>query len=220
MNRHLAALVIAGAAQGAVAATAAAGGAASAPSATTGISQRGQAVAACERAVQSTLRDTRGASAEPSFSVAPSVVPGPADAPEITLRGAGQVRTGAGTRPFSFSCSYDTATASVSGVVVRDAVASARPAPAARAVEPDLSHLSPTACESAAAAALKRRWPGVTQINFNADTRQLSQDADGTASLRGQGLATPTVRDPDVHFSYDCAIDARNGRVIKVAIGN
>ena len=171
--------------------------------------------------MQSTLRDTRGASAEPSFSVAPSVVPGPADATEITLRGAGQVRTGAGTRPFSFSCSYDTASASVSGVVVRDAVsAPPRTTAASRAVEPDLSHLSPAACESAAAAALKRRWPGVTQINFNADTRQLSQDADGIASLRGQGLATPTVRDPDVHFSYDCAVDARNGRVMKVAIGN
>jgi hypothetical protein len=28
------------------------------------------------------------------------------------------------------------------------------------------------------------------------------------------------VRDPEVHFSYDCAIDARTGRVMKLAIGN
>ena len=217
MIRTAAALSIAIAAHTALAAAAAAP--ASAPAATPGVSQRGIAAAACERAVQSTLRETRGASAAPTFSAAPSVVPGAVDAAEITLRGAGQVRTGTGARPFSYSCNYDIATAAVSGVVVRDSAAAATATPA-RAVEPDLSHVSPTACESAAAAALKRRWPGVTQINFNPDTRQLSQDADGVASLRGQGSATPTVRDPEVHFSYDCAIDARNGRVMRVAIGN
>ncbi len=146
-------------------------------------------------------------------------MPGATDAAEVTLRGAGQVRTGAGARPFSFSCTYDIAAGTVSGVVVRDVVA-AVPGPVARAVEPDLSYLSPTACESAAAAALKRRWPGVAQVNFNANTRQLSEDAGGVANLRGQGIATPTVRDPGVHFSYDCAIDARNGRVMKVVLGN
>jgi hypothetical protein len=216
MLRHVTAIVMA------VAAQASAAAAASAPAASAsavGVSQRSIAVAACERAVQTTLRETRGASAAPTFNTAPSVVPGAADAPEITLRGAGQVRIGAGVRPFSFSCSFDIASASVAGVVVRDSAA-APTATAARAVEPDLSHVSPTACESAAAAALKRRWPGVMQINFNPDTRQLSQDADGVASLRGQGSATPTVRDPEVHFSYDCAIDARNGRVMRVAIGN
>jgi len=213
MIRPLFALLISATAQGALAA------AASAPAATPGASKTAIAAAACERAVQSTLRETRGASAAATFSAAPSVVPGAADAAEITLRGAGQVRSAAGSRPFSFSCNYDVATAAVSGVVLRDSAAPAA-APVARAVEPDLSHLSPTACESAAAAALKRRWPAVTQITFNPDTRQLSQDADGLASLRGQGSATPTVRDPDMHFSYDCAIDARNGRVTKVAIGN
>ena len=156
----------------------------------------------------------------PTFNAAPNIVPGPTDAAEIMLRGAGQVRTAAGSRAFSFSCSFDIATAAVSGVVVRDSAAPTSTSPAARVVEPDLSHVSPTACESAAAAALKQRWPGVTQISFSADTRQLSQDADGVASLRGQGSATPTVRDPGVHFSYDCAIDARNGRVMKVALGN
>lgn len=213
MSRTFFALAIAMASQGAVAA------AASAPAAAPAVSQRSLAAAACERAVQSTLRDTRGDSAAPTFSTAPSVIPGAADAAEITLRGAGQVRSGAGARPFSYSCNFDIASAAVTGVVVRDSGSTAA-APVPRAVEPDLSHLSPTACESAAAAALKRRWPGVTQINFNPDTRQLSQDTSGLASLRGQGSATPTVRDPDVHFSYDCAIDARNGRVMKVAIGN
>jgi hypothetical protein len=206
------ALVIATAAQGAMAAAASAAETSANP-------QRAAATAACERAVQATLRDTRGTAAAPTFKTPPSVVPAPADAPEMTLRGAGQVRSGAASRNFSYSCNYDLGTASVSGVVVRDSVDA--PAPrAARAVEPDLSHVSPTACESAAAAELKRRWPGVTQINFNPATRKLSQDTDGIASLRGQGSAAPTVRGPDVHFSYDCAIDARNGRVMKMAIGS
>ncbi len=207
-----AALFIATAAHAAVAA------AASGPALTPGTSQRGMAVAACEHAVHSTLRDTRGAAAAPTFNAAPMAVPGAADATEITLRGAGRVRTATGVRPFSFSCSYDLATGAVSGVVVRDAAAA--PAPVAKAVEPDLNHISPTACESATAAALKRRWPNVAQIHFNADMRQLSQDTDGIASLRGQGSATPTVRDPSRHFSYDCAIDARNGRVIRLLLGD
>lgn len=213
MTKTAVALLLAAAAQGVLAA------AASAPAAGAAVSQRALASTACEKAVQSTLRETRGASATPSFSTAPTVVPGAADAAEITLRGAGQVRSAAGARPFSFSCNFDIASGAVSGVVVRDSAAAPSASPA-RAVEPDLSHLSPAACESAAAAQLKRRWPGVAQITFSADTRQLSQDADGVASLRGQGSATPTVRDPDVHFSYDCAIDARNGRVMKVGIGN
>jgi len=211
--RPVVALLIATATQGAVAA------AASAAAETAAGSPRDAATAACERAVQATLRDTRGTSAAPTFKSPPSVVPAPADAAEMTLRGAGQVRSGAASRNFSYSCNYDLGTASVSGVVVRDSVDA--PAPrATRAVEPDLSHVSPTACESAAAAELKRRWPGVTQINFNPATRKLSQDTDGIASLRGQGRAAPTVRGPDVHFSYDCAIDARNGRIMKMAIGS
>lgn len=219
MKRIVVTLMSAGIATGALAAAASSPAVAPSPSGPA-VSQRALASAACEKAVQTTLRETRGASATPSFNTPSAVVPGPADAAELTLRGAGQVRTASGSRPFSFSCSFDIATSAASGVVVRDSGPAASTAAAARPVEPDLSHLSPAACESAAAAQLKRRWPGVSQISFSTDTRQLSQDADGVASLRGQGRATPTVRDPDVHFSYDCAVDVRNGRVMKVAIGN
>jgi hypothetical protein len=177
------------------------------------------AAQACERAAQDTLRDTRGATAAAVFSAPPTAQPGAADATEITLRGAGQVRTPTGSRAFSYSCTYDTQAAAVSGVVVRDASAP-KTAPVARSVEPDLSHLSPAACESAAAGALKRRWPNVANISFSADTRALTQDAAGNASLRGQGSALPTVRDPATHFSYDCTIDARNGRVIGLRIAD
>ena len=174
---------------------------------------RGAAATACERAAQDTLRDTRGAAVSASFDAAPSVVPGAADALEVTLRGAGHARAPSGTWRFSYSCTYDSRAGTVAGMVVRDAAPAERAA-AVRAAEPDLSLISPAACESAAAGALKRRWPGVAHIIFNNDTRQLSQQSGSSASLRGQGTATPTLQDPATHFGYDCAIDPRSGRVI------
>ena len=192
---------------------------ASAPAAPTTPSNRAAASAACERAAQGTLRDTRGATATASFDAPPTPLPGAADAGEITLRGAGQARTTTGTRPFSYSCSYDTRSGAVTGVVVREAGTPER-AVAAPRVEPDLGLISPAACESAAAGALKRRWPGVAHISFAADTRRLSQAAGGTASLRGQGTATPTSAAPATHFSYDCTVDPRSGRVTDLRVAD
>ncbi len=198
---------------GASAATAATPAAATASGPIGSAAQRAAATA-CERAATETLRSGRGAAtANVGFNAPPAVVPGPADAAELTLRGAGRVQAGtAPARPFSYSCSYDTQADKVAGIVVRDAGAPVQTA-APRPVDPDLSFVSPTACESAAADALKRRWPGVSRIAFNPDTRELNQDASGEAHLRGQGTALPNTGAPATHFAYDCAIDARNGRV-------
>ncbi len=174
---------------------------------------RGAAATACERAAQDTLRDTRGAAVSASFDATPALVPGAADAIEVTLRGTGQARAANASWRFSYSCTYDSRASTVAGMVVRDAAPAERAA-TVRAAEPDLSLISPAACESAAASALKRRWPGVAHIIFNNDTRQLSQQSGSSASLRGQGTATPTLQDPATHFGYDCAIDPRSGRVV------
>ena len=178
----------------------------------------GGAAAACQLAVQDSLRDTRGSVATASFTSPAATAPGPADAAEVTVRGTGQARTANSSRPFSYSCSFDTRSGTVGGVVLRD-VGGPEQAAATRVIEPDLSQVSPAACESAAAGALKRRWPGVAGISFVAETRQLSQQASDRASLRGQGTAAPSVRDPATHFSYDCEIDPRNGRIVGVRIG-
>jgi len=182
----------------------------------------GAAAAACERATRGTLSTTRGAVSDVSFNAPPAAVAGPVDSPEIVLRGAGRVRSGTGTRNFSYSCNFDTRSGEVSGVVVRDAAgegAQAVPA-AARSVEPDLSNVSPTACESAAATALKQRWPTVSRIAFNPDTRAMEQDSLGNAALRGQGTAQPAPNAPSTHFTYACSIDPRNGRVLATRIVN
>lgn len=190
--------------------------AASAPAAET--TSRAGAAAACERAAQETLQGSRREARGVSFTASPSAVPGPADATEVTLRGAGRVLASSGSRPFSYSCNYDAQTRQVTGVVVRDAGGVERK-PAPRPVEPDLSNVSPAACESSAANSLKRRWPAVSRIVFNSETRQLSQDASGLAHLRGQGTAQPQVGGPSTHFSYDCAIDARSGRITGLQLG-
>jgi hypothetical protein len=181
----------------------------------------GAAAVACERAARSTVSTTRGAVADVSFNAPPAVVPGPADSAEIVLRGAGRARSNAGTRNFSYSCNFDTRSGEVSGVVVRDAAGEgAQAAPAIRSVEPDLSSVSPIACESAAAAALKQRWPTVSRIAFNPDTRAMEQDSLGNAALRGQGTAQPAPNAPSTHFTYTCAVDPRSGRVLATRIAN
>jgi hypothetical protein len=191
---------------------------ASTPPAAALSADRSAAPAACERAALDTLRTTRGAAAIASFSAPPTLAPGPADSAELTLRGSGQARIANGTRPFSYSCTFDSATKTVTGLVLRDSASTGVTPEAARSVEPDLTQISPAACESAAASSLKRRWPGVANILFNADTRRLSQQDGGNASLRGQGTAIPALRDPTTHFAYDCTVDPRNGRIVAVRI--
>jgi hypothetical protein len=179
------------------------------------------AVQACELAVRSTLRNSRGAAAEVSFNAPPAALPGSADGGDLLLRGAGRARSGGNARTFTYSCTYDTRADSVAGVVLRDAAPADDRAAAApvRTVEPDLSQISPAACESAAATALKRRWPSVGRIAFNAATRSLMQDSAGTAKLEGQGTAQPQIgSDVSSHFRYQCALDAASGRVLALRL--
>jgi hypothetical protein len=180
------------------------------------------ATQACEQAVRSTLRSTRGAAADVAFNAPPAALPGATDGGDVLLRGAGRARSGGNVRTFTYSCTYDTRANSVAGVVLRDAAPAgeriAAPQPV-RSVEPDLTALSPAACESAAATALKRRWPNVGRIAFNADTRSLVQDSAGTAKLEGQGTAQPQLgNELSSHFTYQCALDARSGRVLALRL--
>jgi hypothetical protein len=178
-------------------------------------------IAACEKAAQDALRDTRGTVDELAFAGTPSRQPGAGDQDEFTLKGSGRYRVKAGTaRAFSYSCTYNTRTSVVAGVVLRDAMAgdasAPRPAAPAKAVEPDLSRVSPEACESAAALALRKRNPRVEHISFNSELRQLQQDALGRGHLQGQGTAVRMPGDPSTHFTYMCDFDPRTGRVLAV----
>jgi hypothetical protein len=205
----------------AAAAPASAPAAMAAPRSATGL-PAASAVQACELAVRATLRTTRGAAAEVSFNAPPAAAPGAADGGEMLLRGAGRARSGGNARTFTYSCTYDAKNDSVAGVVLRDAAPAGERAATTepvRTVEPDLRQISPAVCESAAATALKRRWPNVGRIAFNADTRSLIQDSAGTAKLEGQGTAQPQPNsDLSAHFRYQCALDAASGRVIALRL--
>jgi hypothetical protein len=177
-------------------------------------------LAQCERAVRQALVPEAGAGTELRLTTAPSAQRPQAGDPQVVLQGEGQWRDGAALRRFMYTCKLD-AQGEALGVVVRQvpapAGAPARPQPLER--EPDLSHVSPSACESRAAAALMRRWPQVSQITFDADTRRLTQQSPSRAVLQGNGRAQPTPGSPSlVHFGFDCMLDPGDGRVIDLQL--
>jgi|JI7StandDraft_1071085.scaffolds.fasta_scaffold177102_2 hypothetical protein len=176
------------------------------------------ALAACERAARQSLTAGTGASvADLKFSGAPSEPPG--SDPQLVLRGSASWRSNSGPRRFDFICNVDLRTPEAVGLVIRDTTPAAPEATTARAVvEPDLSNVSPAACESSAAAALKKRWPLVNEISFDTSTRTLSQESATQGELRGQGRALPAPGAPVTHFSFDCQFDPRNGRVVATRI--
>lgn len=177
------------------------------------------ALAACERSARQSLTAGTGNSvADLKFTGAPSEPPG--SDPQMVLRGSASWRSASGPRRFDFICNVDLRTPEAVGLVIRDTTpAPPESATARAAVEPDLSNVSPTACESSAAAALKKRWPRVSEISFDTATRTLSQESATQAELRGQGRALPAPGAPATHFSFDCQFDPRNGRVLGTRIG-
>jgi hypothetical protein len=187
-----------------------------APSAAAAAAVGGEALARCERAVRQALLPQAGSTGEVRFSATPPVPRSPSDGSQIVLQGEGQWREAAALRKFKYSCNLDPRSGEAVGVVIRQvdpplaAQAESKPIK-----DPDLSHLSPSACESGAAVALQQRWPRVSQITFDTDTRSLTQQSASRAELHGQGRARPAPESAAlVHFGFDCTIDPRDGRVL------
>ena len=178
------------------------------------------AVEACERSARQAVPGSGHEAVEVTFAAAPAVQPGPAIDGQIVLRGAGRWRSATGMRSFTYTCNIDAQSGEAVGLVLRDTTpaAAAKAPPPRPPAEPDLSELSPAACESSAVAALKARWPRVTQISFDARTRVFKQPSIDSALLRGSGQALPSVDSATRLFGFDCEIDPRNGRVLKISI--
>ncbi|MBL8340958.1 MAG: hypothetical protein JNL30_05760 [Rubrivivax sp.] len=174
----------------------------------------------CEASVAETLRKLRGRQADDvQFAPGQRVVV-PADDADIGVKGAGRYRSvgvagraaGAG-HSFTFSCTFNTRTGLASGVVLRETGGAASP----DAWQPDLSRVSPEACESAVAQHLKSRHPRVASIALEPDTRRLEPGADErTVLLLGQGAVQRAAGMNAVPFTYRCELDARSGRVMVV----
>jgi len=173
------------------------------------------AVAACERSAREALGSHGIAATDVTFTASPTVDKGLSNESQAVLRGSGRARGAHGARTFDYSCNVDLRTSEAVGLVLRDTIVlAAKKEPARAPAEPDLSHLSPAACESSAVQALKQRWPRVSQITFDAETRTFAQESAEQAALHGRGRALPAPDVPPTLFGFDCTIDPRDGRVL------
>lgn len=180
--------------------------------------KRKTAAEACEAAVAETIRDMRGRTAAQEIEfIASRRVALPKSAEETAFRGEGRYRGNRGSmRPFTYSCAYDGSAGTTSGVVFRETgVATAA---VEKPWEPDLTRLSPEACESAAATSVTGRYPQAGRISFLSDTRKLKPAPNRQTALEGDGLVERAPGMNPIRFTYRCEIDAR-GKVTAVQTG-
>lgn len=166
----------------------------------------------CEAEVGETIRRMRGKEAQDVQFVAARRVLSPATDDETSVRGEGRYRAGGASVPFTYSCAYNARTEATSGVLFRDA--GAPRAAAEKAFEPDLTNVSPEACESAAAGVLKTKHPRVGRIVFGSDSRRMQAGADGLVQLSGQGAVERAPGMNAIPFSYRCELNPRTGKVV------
>lgn len=178
-----------------------------------------EAVAACEQSARRSLTTKSTSPADISFKSAPTVQPSLPSDTQIVLSGEGRWRAADGAHVVRFTCYVDRETFETVGLVMKDATpAPAKPPPARKPAEPDISHLSIASCESGAVQALQKRWPQVSQITFDSDTRSFRQDSVDHGVLRGRGRALPTVGAPSTFFGFECEIDPHDGMVLKTRV--
>ncbi|HEX6707474.1 MAG TPA: hypothetical protein VF169_22135 [Albitalea sp.] len=171
----------------------------------------------CEAAVAETVRRMRGREAqEVEFGGAKRTLASTQDAEETSVKGEGRYRAGGGSAmSFTYSCAFNSKSGATNGVVFRE-TGSARAAADTSSWEPDLSRLSPEACETAAAAALKEKYPRVGRIAFGSDSRQLRPAPNAHTSLEGQGAVQRAPGMNSVPFRYRCEYDTHSGKVVSV----
>ena len=169
----------------------------------------------CEAEVADTVRRMRGKEAQEVQFLAARRALTPATDDETSVRGEGRYRGAAGNSvPFTYSCAYNAKTDAASGALFRDA--GTPRAAADKAFEPDLTNISPEACESAAAGALKSRHPRVGRIVFGSDSRRIQPGSNGAVQLIGQGAVQRAEGMNASPFSYRCEVNPRTGRVLDI----
>lgn len=169
----------------------------------------------CETEVTETIRRMRGREAKEVQFLAARRVLLPSGEDETAIKGEGRYRGAAGSVSFTYSCAYSAATDATSGVVFRDAGAT-RAVPE-KAFEPDLTNVSPEACEAEAAGALKKLHPRVGRINFGADSRRMQPGSNGRIELVGRGSVERAPGMNLIPFSYRCQVEPRSGKVVDIS---
>jgi hypothetical protein len=170
---------------------------------------------ACENAVAETVRRMRGKDAHEVQFIGAKRALTPAPGDELGVKGEGRYRSASGVSvPFTYSCAYNAKTGGTSGALFRET--GAVRAGAEAAWTPDLTHVSPAACETATAAALKDKYPRVGRIVFGSDSRQLRPAPNAHTSLEGKGAVERAPGMGAVPFEYSCEIETRSGKVVSV----
>lgn len=182
-----------------------------------GAAESARAVERCEASVVDTLRQLHGRAEGVQFLPAQRA-PALDDEADVAVKGSGRYRRGNGSSTFTYSCTYNLKTAAASGVVLREAAPGNAAAVPEAAWQPDLSRVSPEACESAVARLLKDKHPRVANIVIDPGTRRLEPGAEDARALRLVGLGA-VQRAPGMNavpFSYECDFDARRGQLVGV----
>jgi hypothetical protein len=184
--------------------------------------KRQAAAKACEDEVGETVKRMRNGVQQVQF-VGGKRVLDELSADETGIKGAGRYRgRSGGSVDFTYSCTYNAASNTTSGVLFSDSTATAAidPAPrgAAGAAQPavDAAIVSTDACESAVAQALQDKHPRVGRIVFGSDTRRLTPAPNARTAMEGDGAVQPAPGMNQVKFSYRCVYDPRSGRVDRV----
>jgi hypothetical protein len=169
----------------------------------------------CEAAVAETVRRLRGRDAQEVQFVASKRALAAMTDDETGVKGEGRYRGAAGRSvSFNYSCAFNAKNGTTSGVVLREVGAAA--AGAEKAWQPDMTHVSPQACESAVAAALKDKHPRLGRVAFGSDTRRMRPAANNIVLLEGRGAVERAPGMNSIPFSYACEVDTRNGKVVGV----
>jgi hypothetical protein len=173
-----------------------------------------KAAESCEAAVIETIKEMRGRDAQDVQFSKDKRVLAPTTGEETDVKGAGRYRgPGGASMPFTYGCAFNASTGATSGIVFRDSAAQ-------RAEEkpwqPDMLSVSPEACETAVAAALKSKHPRVGRIAFGSDSRQLRPAPAGRSSLEGIGALERAPGMNLVQFKYRCEFEPGSGKLVAV----
>jgi len=169
----------------------------------------------CEAAVAETVKRMRGHDAQHvQFVGAKRALSPAADDDETGVKGEGRYRGSSGnSTPFTYSCAFNARTGATSGVLFRETAGGPN---SDDAWQPDLTNVSPEACEAATAVALKDKHPRVGRITFDSNTRQLRPAPNAHTSLEGKGAVQRAEGMNSVPFTYRCELDTRSGKVVSV----
>ncbi|WP_124538663.1 hypothetical protein [Piscinibacter terrae] len=178
--------------------------------------EHGKAADKCENAVADTVKRMRGKDAQEVEFIGAKRQISPTPEEELGVKGEGRYRRPGGEQvSFSYSCAYNSTTGGTSGAMFRETGVSGA-GRAAKAWEPDLASVSPEACESATAAALKQKYPRVGRIAFGSDSRKLRPAPNEHTLLEAQGAVERAPGMNLVPFTYRCEFESHTGKLLRV----